>query len=183
MPFKTVAYLRSCKVTENSTPVHLLFSWSVVSDSLWPHGLQHTRLPCPLPFPGVCSNSRPLSPWCHPTISSSVIPISFCLQSFPASRSFPMIWFSSGGQSIGVSASASVRSTNIQCWFPLRLPSLILLSQRLSRVFSSTIVRRHQFFSTQPFFPALTSVYDYWKNHIFDCIVLCQQKKKNVSVF
>ena len=162
MTFKAVAFLGSCKVTENSTPVHLLFSCSVVSDSLWPHGLKHTRLPCPSLFPGVCSNSCPLSRWCHPTISSSVIPISFCLQSFPASRSFPMIWlFSKGGQGIGV--LASVCSVNIQCWFPLQLPSLILLSQGLSRVFSHIIVWRHQFFSTQPFFPALTSIHDYWK--------------------
>ena len=88
--------------------------------SLWPHGLQHARLPCPSPIPGIHSNSCPLSRWCHPAISSSVIPFSSCLQSFPASGSFLMIWlFISGGQSIGASASASVFPMNIQDWFPL----------------------------------------------------------------
>ena len=96
------------------------FSHSVMSDSLWPHGLQPTRLPCPSPTPRVCSNSCPLSRWCHPTISSSVIPFSSCPQSFPASGSFPMSQlFASGGQSIGVSASASVPPMNSQDWFPL----------------------------------------------------------------
>ena len=94
------------------------FSRSVVSDSLWPHGLQHARLTCSSPIPRACSNSCPLSRWCHPTISSSVIPFSSCLQSFPASRSFPVDqFFASGGQSIGVSASASVLPINIQYWF------------------------------------------------------------------
>ena len=97
----------------------VLFSHSVVSDSLWPRGLQHTRLPCPSPTPRACSNSSPLSPWCHSTISSSVVPFSSCLQSFPASGSFQMNqFFTSGGQSIGVSASASVLPVNIQDWFP-----------------------------------------------------------------
>ena len=96
------------------------FSRSVVSSSLQPHGLEHTRLPCPSPIPGVYSNSCPLSRWCHPTISSSVVPFSFCLQSFPASGSFQMSqFFPSGGQSIGVSASISVLPMNIQDWFPL----------------------------------------------------------------
>ena len=96
------------------------FSHSVVSDSLWPHGLQQASLPCPSPTPGACSDSCPLSWWCHPTISSSVIPFSSCLQSFPASGSFPWSqFFASGGQSIGVSASASVFPMNIQDWFPL----------------------------------------------------------------
>ena len=125
------------------------FSCSVVSDSLWPHGLQHTRLPCPSPTTGVYSNSCPLSRWCHPTISSSVIPFSACLQSFPASESFPMSqFFTSGGQSIGV--SASVLPMNIQDWFPLGLTGLISLhSKRFSRVFSNTTLQKHQFFSTQ----------------------------------
>ena len=116
------------------------FSLSVMSDSLWPHGLQHTRPPCPLPTPKVCSNSCRLSQWCHPTISSSVTPFSSCLQSFPASGSFLIIWlFASGGQSIGVSASASVLPMNIQDWFPLALTGLISLqSKELSRVFSKT---------------------------------------------
>ena len=98
--------------------VGMLFSHSVLSDSLWPHGLQHTRLPCPSLSPGACSNSCPLSWWCHPTISSSVVPFSSCLQFFPASVSFLMSWlFTLGGQSIGVSASASLLPMNIQCWF------------------------------------------------------------------
>ena len=127
------------------------FSRSVMSNSLQPHGLQHTRLPCPSPSPRACSNSCPLSQWCHPNISSSVVPFSFCFQSFPASGSFPMSrLFASDGQSIGASASASALPMNIQGWFPLGLTGLILLSKGLSRVFSSTIVWRHQFFSTQP---------------------------------
>ena len=102
------------------------FSRSVVSDSLWPHGLQYARLPCPLPTPGACSNSCPSSRWCHPTISSSVVPFSSCLQSFPASGSFLMSqFFASGGQSIGASASALVFQMNIQDWFPLGLTGLI----------------------------------------------------------
>ena len=129
----------------------LLFSRLVVPDSLWPHGLQHTRLPCPLLSPGVCSNSCPLSQWCHPTISSSVAPFSSCPQSFPESGSFPMSWlFESGSQIIGDSASASVLPMNIQDWFALGLTGLISLqSKRLSRVFSNTTVQKHQFFSTQ----------------------------------
>ena len=96
------------------------FSCSVMSHSLQPHGLQHSRLPCPSPTPGACSNSCPLCQWCHPTISSSVVPLSSHLQSFPASGSFQMSqFFSSGGQSIGVSASASVLPMNIQDWYPL----------------------------------------------------------------
>ena len=107
------------------------FSRSVVSDSLRPHGLQHTRLPCPSPTLGACSKSCPLSWWCHPTILSSVIPFSFCLQSFPASGSFPVSqFFASGGQSIRVSASASVLPVNIQDWFPLGFSGLISLHQR-----------------------------------------------------
>ena len=113
--------------------------------------LQHTRLPCPSTTPGDCSNSCPLSWWCHPTISSSVIPFSSRLQSFPASESFPMSqFFSSVGQSIRVSASASVLPINIQDWFPLGLTGLISLqSKGLSRVFSNTTVQKHQFFSAQ----------------------------------
>ena len=91
------------------------FNLSVLSNSLWPHGLQHTRFPCPLPTPGACSNTCPSSRWCHPTVSSSVIPFSSCLQSFTASSQF----FASGGQSIGVSASASVLPMNTQDWFLL----------------------------------------------------------------
>ena len=112
---------------------------------LQPHELQHARPPCPSPSPRVCSNPCPLSQWCYPTISSSVVPFS-CLQSFPASGSFPMSQlFVSGGQSIGVSASASVLPMNIQGWFPLGLTSLILQCKELSTVFSSTTVRLYQF--------------------------------------
>ena len=101
------------------------FSHSVVSDSLRPHGLQHSSLPCPSPTLGACSNSCPLSQWCHPTISSSVIPFYSCLQSFPASGSFPTSqFFASGCQSTGVSASASVLPMNIQDWFPLGLTAV-----------------------------------------------------------
>ena len=105
------------------------------------------------PSPAVCSNSCPVSQWCHPTISSSVFPLSSCLQSFPASGSFPInCFFTSGGQTIGASASASVLPMNIQGWFPLGLTGLISLqSKGLSRVFSRTTVQKHQFFGTQPF--------------------------------
>ena len=133
--------------------VQLLFSscW-VVSDSLQPHGLQHTRLPGPSLSPGVCSNSCPLSWWCHPTILSSVIPFSSCLQSYPASGSFPVSrLFTSSAQSIEASASVSVLPMNIEGWFPLGLPGLISLqSKALSRVFSNT-VQKHQFFCVQSF--------------------------------
>ena len=106
------------------------FSRSVMSDYLWPHGLQHTRLPCPSSTPGACSNSCPLSQWCHPTISSSVTPF-FCLQSFSASGSFPMSqFFAAGGQSIGALASTSVLPMSIQDWFPLGLAGLISLQYK-----------------------------------------------------
>ena len=133
------------------TPLSL-FSHYVTSDSLWPHGLQHARPPCPSLSPAVCLNSCLLSKWCHPTISSSVVPFSSCLQSFPASGSFPISWlFTSGDQSIGASASASVLPMNIQRWFPLRLTGWIsLLSKGLSRVFSSKKVWKHPFFNAQP---------------------------------
>ena len=125
----------------------LLFSCWVMSDSLQPHGLQHTRLPSPSPSPGTCSNSCPLSHWCHLDMSSSVIPFSSYLQSFPTSGTFLMSWiFALGGQSIGASASASVLPMNIQDWFPLGLTGLISLeSKGLSRVISSTTIWKHQF--------------------------------------
>ena len=128
------------------------FSHSVVSDSLWPHGLQHARPPCPSQTTWVYSNSCPLSWWCHLTISSSVVPFSSCPQSFPASGSFPVSqFFASGGQRIGVSASASVLPMNIQDWFPLGWTGWISLqSKGLSRVFSSTTVQKPQFFGAQP---------------------------------
>ena len=131
----------------------LLFSRSVMSNSLQPHGLQHTRLPCPSPSPGVCSNLCPLRRWCHPTIPSCVVPFSSCLQSFLASGAFSVSFseFPLGGQSIGALASASVLPMNIHNWFPLGLTGLIfLLSKGLSRVFSNTTVQKHQFFSAQP---------------------------------
>jgi len=131
-------------------PCSVQFSHSVMSDSLWLHGLQHARLPCPSPTPGTCSNSCPLSRWCYTTISSSVAPFSSCLQSFPASVSFPVSqFFTSDGQNIRTSASASVLPVNIQDWFPFRLTGLILQSKGLSRLFSNTTVQKQQFFSTQ----------------------------------
>ena len=122
-----------------------------MSDSLWPHGLQHTRLPYTLLSPRVCSNSCPLSWWYYPTISSSVAPFSTCPQSFPTSGSFPMSWlFDSSVQSIRASASASILPLNIQGWFPLGLTSLISLQFKgLSRVFSDTTIQKHQFFGSQ----------------------------------
>ena len=127
------------------------FSRSVVSDSLHPHELQHTRPPCPWPTPGVYPNSCSLSRWCHPTIPSSVVPFSSCPQSFPASGSFQMSQlFTSGGQSIGVSASTSVLPKNTQNWSPLGWTGWISLqSKGLSRVFSNTTVQRHQFLSAK----------------------------------
>ena len=120
-----------------------------MSESLQLHGLQHTRLPCPSPTPGAYSNSHPSSQWCHPTISSSVVPFSSHLQSFPASGSMSQ-FFTSGGQSIGVSASASILPMDIQDWFPLRLTGWISLrSKDLSRDFSNTTVWKHKFTSTQ----------------------------------
>jgi len=157
------------------------FSCSVMSDSLQPYGLQHSRLPCPS-TPGVYSNSCPSSWWCHPTISSSVIPFSSHLQYFPASGSFQMNqFFASDGQSIGVSASASVLPMNIQDWFPLGWTGwLSLQSKGLSRVFTNTTVQEHQFFSTQlslwsnsshPYMTtgktiALTRRTFYWQNNV-----------------
>ena len=130
----------------------LLFICSVMSSFLWPHGLQHARLPCPSLSPRACSSSCPLNQWCIPTISSSVIPSSSCLQSFPASGSFPMSHLSaSGGPSIGASASATVLPMNIQGRFPLGLTGLISLqSKGLSRVFTNTAVWKHQFFGAKP---------------------------------
>ena len=129
----------------------LLFSRSVVSNSLWAHGLQHARLPCPSLSLGVCSNAYPLCVWYHPTISSFVTPFSSCPQLFPASGYFPVSWlFVSGSLSIAASASASVLPMNSQSWFPLRMTGLIsLLSKGLPRVFSSTTVWKHQFVSAQ----------------------------------
>ena len=132
--------------------VSIQFSHSVVSDSLRPHEPQHARPPCPSPTAGVQPNPCPLSRSCHPTISSSVIPFSYCPQFFPASGSFPMSQlFTSGGQSIWVSASTSVLPVNTQDWSPLGWTGWnSLQSEGLARVFSNTTVQKHQFFGTQP---------------------------------
>ena len=146
------------------------FSRSVVCHSLRPHGLQHARLPCPSATPRAYSNSCPSSQWCHPIISSSAVPFS-CHQSFPTSRSFPMSQlFTSGGQSTGASASASVLPMSIQGWFPLGLTSLIsLLSKGVSRVFSSITIWKHQFFSAQPSSQSNSHIlHDHRKNHSLD---------------
>ena len=143
-------------------PSSVQFSRSVVSDSLWSHEPQHDRPPCPSPTPSVHPNPCPLSRWCHPTISSSVVPFSSCLQSFPAWGSFPMSqFFTSGGQSIGVSASASVLPMNTQDWSPLGWTGWISLqSKGLSRVFSYTTVQKHSssVFSFL-YSPTLTSIH------------------------
>ena len=140
----TVFHSKSCDVS-------VQFSHSVVSNSLWPHELQHARPPCPSTTPGVHSDSRPSSRWCQPTISASVVPFSSCPQSLPASESFPMsqlvAWV---GQSTGVSALASFLPKNAQDWSPLEWTGWISLqSKGLSRVFSNTTVQKHQFFGTQ----------------------------------
>ena len=147
------------------------FSHSVVSDSLRPHELQHARPPCPSPTPGVYPNSCPLSQWCHPTISSSVVPFSSCIQPFPASWSFQMNqFFTSGGKSIGVSASISVLRMNTQDWSPSEWTGWISLqSKGLSRVFSNTTVQKHQFFGAQLSLQSNSHIQtDYWKNHSLD---------------
>ena len=146
------------------------FTHSVVSDSLWPYGLQHDRLPCPLPTPGAYSNSCPLSQWCHPTVSPSAVPFSSHLQSFPASGSFPKSqFFASCDQSTGV--SASVFPINIQGWFPLGWTHWNLLAAQgtlksLLQYHSSkaSILQCSAFLIS----PALTSIHDYWKNHSSD---------------
>ena len=141
-----------------------------MSDSLQLHELQHSRLLRPSVSPWVCSNSRPLSQWCHPAISSSVAPFSSCPQSFPALGSFPKNQlFTSGGQSIGASASASVLPVNIQSWFPLGFTGLILLSEELSRIFSGTTVWKHQFFGAQPSLWSNSRIHMWLlENHSFD---------------
>ena len=159
-------------LSKTSTTFHraasLLFSCLLISDSMWPLGLQHARLPCPSPSPRACSNLCPLSQWCHSTISSSIVPFSSCLQSFPASGSFPMNWlFTSGGQSIGVSASASVLPMNIQDWFPLGWTGWI--SSRDSQ--ESLPTPQFKINSSALCFlysPTLTSKQDHWENHNLD---------------
>ena len=152
-------------------------------DSLWCHGLQHAKPPCPSPTTRACSDSCPLSQWCHPTILSSVVPFSSHLQSFPALESCLMSqFFISGGQTIGASASASVLPVNIQDWFPLGLTGMISLqSKELSRVFSNTTVQKCQFFGAQLSLWSSSHIHDYWKIHSFDYTDLCWQS--NVSAF
>ena len=146
---------------------------------MWPHKLQHARLPCPSLFPLACSNSCPLSWWCHPNISSSVIPFSSCSQSFPASGSFSVSQlFTSGSQSIGTSASASVLSMNVQGWFSLGLTGLNLLpvqgtlkSLLQHHNSKASILQHSAFIMVQFSYP----IHDYWRNHSFDSLDLCQQ--------
>ena len=155
-----------------------------MSDSLRLHGLQHARPPCPPSTTGADSNSCPLSRWCHPTISSSVVPFSFCLQSFPASGSFPRSqFFTSGGQRIRLSASASVLPMNIQDWFPLGWTGSNSLQSKDSQESSPTPQFESIISSALSLLygPALTSVHDYWKNHSFDYTGLYQLS--DVSAF
>ena len=150
----------------------------------WIHELQHTKPPCPSPTPGVYSDSCSLSQWCPPAISSSAVPFSSCPQSLPASGSFPMSqFFTSGGQSIGVSASASVLTMNTRDWYPLGWTGWISLqSKGLSRVFSNTTVQKHQFFGVQLSSQSNSHIHTYhWKNHSLDQMDLCWQS--NVSAF
>ena len=147
------------------------FSYSVVSDSLWPREWQNARPPCPSPTPGAYWNSCPLNQWYHPTISSAVIHFSSHLQPFPASESLQMSqFFPSGGQCIGVSASASVLPMNIQYWLPLGWTGWVSLqSKGLSRVFSNTTVQNISSSALSFLYnPTLTSIHDYWKNQSFD---------------
>ena len=147
------------------------FSLLDMSNSLQPHGRQHARPPCPSPTPGVHPNPCPLSQWCHPSILSSFIPFFSCLQSLPASGSFPMSqFFTSGGQSIGVSASTSVLPVNTQDWSPLEWTGWISLqSKALSRVFSNTQFKNTNSLALSFLYsPTLISIHDYWKNHSLD---------------
>ena len=175
---RTVRKLRQGRSVQFSSVAQLC------PDSLRPHGLQHARPPCPSPTPRVYSNSYPMNRWCHPAISSSVTPFSSCPQSLPASESFPMSQlFAWGGQSTGVSASASVLPVNIQDWSPLGWIGWISLQSKwLLRVFSNTTVQKHQFFWCSAFFTVqLTSIHNHWKNHSLDQTDLCWQS--NVSAF
>ena len=148
----------------------LFFSHPVISDSLQPHGLKHARLPCPSPSLGACWNSCPLSWWCHPTVSSSVVPFSSCLQSFPASGSFPMSWFfTSGGQSIGASVLASVLPMNIQDWLVWSCRPRDSQESSPTPLFKSI----NSLTLSLLYGPTLTSIHDYWKNHSFDYTDLC----------
>ena len=150
--------------------ISVQFSCSVMSDSLWPHGPQHARLPCPSPTPGTCSNSRPSSRWCHPTISSSVVPFSSCLQSFPASESFPMSqFFASGSQSIGASAISPSNEYSGLISFRMDWLDLLAVQRNLKSLLQhhsskASILWHSAFFYS----PSLISIYDYWKNNSFN---------------
>ena len=170
------------------------FSHPVVSDSFWPPGLQHAKLPCSSPTPGAYSNSCPLSRWCHPTISSSVVPSSSHLQSFPESGSFPNSqFFASGGQIIRVSASVSVLPVNIQDWSPLGLTGLISLqSKGLSRVFSNTTVQKHQFNQSRSLHQNQNFFWHFFPNHSIllllnvhraDCVFPPKKKSQDKRFF
>ena len=152
-----------------------------MSDPLWPHGLQHTRPSCPSPTPGVYPNSAPLSPWCHPAISSSVVPFSSRLQFFPASESFQMSQlFASGGQSIGVSASTSVLPVNTQDWSPLGWTGWTSWQCKgLSRVFSNITVQKHQFFSAQYYWSLGVRKWKQQRDAITRRLEWQNKKKKN----
>ena len=181
--------IRKCKLKpECDITSHLLWSvqisCSVMSDSFWPHELQHARPPCPSPTPRVYSNSCSSCRWCHPAISSSVIPFSSCPQSLQASRSFPMSQlFTWGGQSIGVSASRSLLPKNTQDWSPLGWTGWISLqSKGLSRGFSNTTVQKHQFFGDQLSSQSNSHIHTWpLENHSLDQMDLCWQS--NVSTF
>ena len=151
MRYSTITFIGICR-DNGWTLLSVQFSCSVMSDSLRPHESKHARPPCPSPTPGVHSNSRPSNQWCHPAISSSVVPFSSCPQSLPASESFPVSQlFAWGGQSTGVSALASFLPKNTQGWSPLEWTGWISLhSKGLSRVFSNITVQKHQFFGAQP---------------------------------
>ena len=196
MAFTSSLTNQFCKITSHKTilshypslywcspklPCPHTLQFSTVTQScptLWPHGLQHARPPCPLPTAGACSNSYPLNRWCHPTISSSVALFSFCLQSFPASGSFLINQlFTSGGQSIGASVSASVLPMNIQGWFPLELTGCISLqSKGLLKVFSTPQFKNISSSDLSLLYgPTLRSTYDYWKDHSLDYMDLSRQ--------
>ena len=169
-------YMANKHMKRCSTSLIIWLTHWVVFDSLWPRGLQHARLPCPAPIPSTCSNSHSSSWWCHPTISSSVVP--FSSASFLRSQ-----FFASGSQSIGASASASALPMSIEDLLPLGLIGWISVQCKGSPwEFSNTTVHKHQFFSAQLLHgPTLTSIHDYWKNHGLDYRELCRQS--NVSAF
>ena len=165
------ALLTTAKIWKQPKCPSIQFSHSVMSDFLRSHGLKQARLPCPSPTLGAYSDSSPLSQWCHPNISSSVVPFSSCLQSFPASRSFQMSQlFKSGSQSIGVSASASALPMNIHDWFPLGWTGLSPCSSKDSQQSSPTPHFKKINSSAFSFLysPNLSSIYEYWKVHNFD---------------